>query len=79
MESKAVGPDEFLGDEFVTNLAQFVEEGTFLPVDVEAVSKTHFFLAKQDFRLHNEGIRVLASTLPVTGQNLLSQFLPNPH
>ena len=70
-----MSPDELLGDRILGHLAELVEIGPTLEVDVEAVTEAQLLLALEGIGLNAERVFQAATTLLVACHDLFANFL----
>ena len=73
--SERVGPNKLFGDGILRHVAQFVQEGTTLEVEVQAVAKAELFFSLECIWLCTERVLYGASTLFVACESLLAHLL----
>ncbi|TNV84069.1 hypothetical protein FGO68_gene15424 [Halteria grandinella] len=73
--SKTVSPHKLLGNGILRHVAELIEEGSFLEVEVQAITKADLFLALEGVGLNAEGILDGAAALLEAGEGLSSELL----
>ena len=72
-------PDELLWNRILWHLAELVQEGSLLEVDIEAVSKADFLVAQKTSWVDSEWVLDLTSALLEASQHCLAGLLAELH